>query len=228
MRATGFAAVCTALLLLSGCSAEEKPAAPPAGDAAQLASAAGASTQKARSSKVSVETTADDGRKVMVTSSGLYEGPNSKFSMVAEVDGEKRDLIFSDGVLYYHLSEAQVLELKTDKEWVKISADGKDAVSAANGKLMAGVVEAMDPTRTIERISKSGKVTQSAQADLNGTRTTHYTLELDGAPAEVWLDAEQRPVQVSLGKATVKYDSWASDVVIIAPPPEAVGEPVSR
>ncbi|WP_181776497.1 hypothetical protein [Amycolatopsis pittospori] len=224
MRATGFAAVCTALLLLSGCSAEEKPAAPPAADAAQLASAAGAGTQKARSSKIALETTAEDGRKVVVTSSGLYEGPNSKFSMVAEVAGEKRDLIFADGVLYYHLSDAQVQELKTGKEWVKITADGKDALSAANGKLMTDVVETLDPTRTLDKISKSGKVTKTEQGEVNGTAATRYVLDVGGAPAEVWVDAEQRPVQVVWGKATVKYDSWASDVVIIAPPPEAVGD----
>ncbi|RSN12039.1 hypothetical protein DMC63_29355 [Streptomyces sp. WAC 05977] len=221
MRATGFAVVCTALLLLGGCSGEEKP---PVNDAAQLASAAAASTQKARSSKIALETTADDGRKVVVTSSGLYEGPNSKFSMVAEIAGEKRDLIFADGVLYYHLSDAQVQELETGKEWVKITADGKDALSAANGALMTNIVETMDPTRTIDRIAKTGKVTKSGQADVNGTAATHYVLDLGGAPAEVWLDAEQRPVQVSIGKATVKYESWASDVVIIAPPPEAVGD----
>jgi len=224
MRATGFAVVCTALLLVGGCSGEEKPAARPVNDAAQLASVAAAGTQKARSSKISLETTADDGRKVVVTSSGLYEGPNSKFSMVAEIAGEKRDLIFADGVLYYHLSDTQVQELKTGKEWVKITADGKDSLSAANGALMTNVVETMDPTRTIERISKSGKVTKSEQADVNGTAATRYVLDLGGAPAELWLDAEQRPVQVSIGKATVKYDSWASDVVIIAPPPEAVGD----
>ncbi|MEV6913291.1 hypothetical protein [Amycolatopsis sp. NPDC051071] len=224
MRATGFAAVCTALVLLSGCSAEEKPAAPPLADAAQLASAAGAGTQKARSSKIALETTAEDGRKVVVTSSGLYEGPNSKFSMVAEIAGEKRDLIFADGVLYYHLSDAQVQEHKTGKEWVKITADGKDALSAANGKLMTDVVEAMDPTRTADRISKTGKVTKAEQGGLNGAAATHYVLDLGGAPAEVWLDADQRPVRVTLGKATIKYDSWASDVVIIAPPPEAVGD----
>ncbi|ANN15372.1 hypothetical protein SD37_06690 [Amycolatopsis orientalis] len=225
MRATGFAAVCTALLLLGGCSSDQEPAAPPAAaDAAQLASAAGAGTQKARSSKIALETTAEDGRKVVVTSSGLYEGPNSKFSMVAEVAGEKRDLIFADGVLYYHLSDAQVQELKTGKEWVKITAGGKDAISAANGELMTQVVETMDPTRTIDRISKSGKVVKSDQADVNGTVTTHYALDLGGAPAEMWLDGEQRPVQVKLGKATVKYDSWASDVVIIAPPPEAIAD----
>jgi hypothetical protein len=66
------------------------------------------------------------------------------------------------------------------------------------------------------------------RADLE-VRQGHQVLELDGAtPAEVWLDTEQRPVRISLGKTTVTYDSWASDVVIIAPPPEAVGEPVSR
>ncbi|MEU3628437.1 hypothetical protein BS329_12885 [Amycolatopsis coloradensis] len=224
MRATGFAAVCTALLLLGGCSGAEKPAAPPVGDAAQLASAAAAGTQKARSSKIALETTAEDGRKVVVTSSGLYEGPNSKFSMVAEIAGEKRDLIFADGVLYYHLSDAQVQELQTGKEWVKITAGGKDALSAANGELMTNVVETLDPTRTIDRISESGKVIKSEQTEVNGTAATHYVLDLGGAPAEVWLDAEQRPVRVTVGKATVKYDSWASDVVIIAPPPEAVGD----
>ncbi|WET78452.1 hypothetical protein P3102_31030 [Amycolatopsis sp. QT-25] len=224
MRATGFAAVCTALLLLGGCSGGEEPAAPPAQDAAQLASAATAGTQKARSSKIALETTAADGRKVVVTSSGLYEGPNSKFSMVAEIGGEKRDLIFADGVLYYHLSDAQLQENKSGKEWVKITADGKDALSAANGALMTNVVETLDPTRTIDRIAKSGKVTKSEQADVNGTAATHYVLDLGGAPAEVWLDAEQRPVRVDIDKATVKYEGWASDVVIIAPPPEAVGD----
>ncbi len=224
MRATGFAAVCAAILLVSGCSGEEKAAAPPAGDAAQLASSARESTQKAHSSKVAVETTGEDGRKVVVTSSGIYEGPNSKFSMVAEIAGEKRDLIFSDGALYYLLSEKQLQEFKTDKTWVRISADGKDSISQADGKLMTSVVEAMDPTRTADRIAKAGKVTRSEQTELDGAQVNHYVLELaDGTtPAEVWVDAEQRPVQVTLGATKVKYSSWSADVVIVAPPPEAV------
>lgn len=228
MRVTGFAAVCAAVLLLSGCSAEEKPA----GDAAQLASSTGESTQKARSSKISAEATAEDGRKVVVTSSGIYEGANSRFSMVADIGGEKRDLIFADGVLYYHLSDEQVQELKTDKTWVRLTADGNDSLSRTHGKLMAGVVEAMDPTRTIGRIAKAGKVTRSGPTELDGAPVTHYVLELtDGAapaPAELWVDADRRPAQVTLGGTTVKYRDWAADVVIIAPPPEAVGEPVSR
>jgi hypothetical protein len=85
MRVTGFAAVCAAVLLLSSCSAEEKPV----GDAAQLAAITGESTQKARSSKISAEATADDGRKVVVTSSGIYEGANSRFSMVADISAAR-------------------------------------------------------------------------------------------------------------------------------------------
>lgn len=194
MRVTKLAAACAAAaLVLTGCGAEKQPgsAAPapapseeksslssPLGDPVQLASLTKESTTKAKSSKVTMESVAGP-QKMTMTAQGLYDGENSKFSMVIDSDGKKMDVLFVDNALFFKLDASDKAEMKTDKAYVKIAADGQDPISQLLGKMMSKAVKDSDPSRTIEQISKAGKITKSDQVQLNGELTNHYVVEIE-------------------------------------------------
>ncbi len=274
-----------AVLALSACGGEKQPgtAAPapsevksslssPLGDPIQLAALTRESTKKAKSSKVTMETVAG-AEKSTASGQGLYDGENSKFSMVMDSDGKKIDMLFVDNALFFKLDAADQAEMKTDKPYVKISADGQDPISQLLGKMMSKAVKESDPSRTIEQISKAGKITKSDQVELNGEQTNHYVVEIEvekamalvvgdlgvplpaevlkqldaklkgkniTIPTELWLNADQLPVQVvsdqtafvkamgapgdGVAKTTVKYTDWGAPVNITAPPADQVGD----
>lgn len=192
MRVTKLAATCAAaILVLSACGAETQPgtAAPapseaksplssPLGDPIQLAALTRESTKKAKSSKVTMESVAG-GQTSTASGQGLYDGENSKFSMVMDSDGKKMEILFVDNALFFKLDEADKAEMKTDKAYLKVSADGQDPFSQLLGKMMSKAVKDSDPSRTIEQVSKAGKITKSDQVELNGELTNHYVVEIE-------------------------------------------------
>ncbi|RSN65766.1 hypothetical protein DMH01_05265 [Amycolatopsis sp. WAC 04182] len=193
-RVTTLAAITTAAVLaLSACGGEKQPgaAAPapapteqksllsaPLGDPIQLAALTRESTKKAKSSKVTMESVAGT-EKQTVTGQGVYDGENTKFSMSMDSDGKKLDVVFVDSALYFKLDAADKAEMKTDKSYVKISADGQDPISQLLGKMMSKAIKDSDPSRTLEQVSKAGKITKSDQVELNGEPTNHYVIEIE-------------------------------------------------
>ncbi|RSN12037.1 hypothetical protein DMC63_29345 [Streptomyces sp. WAC 05977] len=287
-RVTTLAAVTTAAVLaLSACGGEKQPgaAAPapapseqksllsaPLGDPIQLVALTRESTKKAKSFKMTMETVAGT-EKNTVTGQGVHEGDNTKFSMVMDDVSKKVEVLFVDNTFFFKLGADDKAELKTDKAYVKISADGQDPISQLLGKMMSKAVKESDPSRTLEQISKAGKITKSDQVELNGERTNHYLIEIEvekvialivgevgvpfpadvqqkldeklkgknvTIPTELWLNADQLPVQVvsdasafvkamgapgdGVAKTTVKYTDWGSPVNVTAPPADQVGD----
>ncbi|WP_410600603.1 hypothetical protein [Amycolatopsis sp. lyj-90] len=285
-RVTMLAAITTAAVLaLSACGGEKQPgtAAPapseaksslssPLGDPIQLAALTRESTKKAKSSKMTMETVAG-AQKNTASGQGLYDGENSKLSMIMDADGKKLDMLFIDNALFFKLDAEDKAELKTDKAYVKIAADGQDPISQLLGKMMSKAVKDSDPSRILEQVSKAGKITKSDQVELNGEQTNHYVIEIEAEkaialimgdigiplpaealkqldaklkgknvtiPTELWLNADQLPVQVvsdqtafvkamgapgdGVAKTTVKYTDWGVPVNITAPPADQVGD----
>ncbi|EME64000.1 hypothetical protein [Amycolatopsis decaplanina] len=195
-RVTTLAAITTAAVLaLSACGGEKQPdaAAPapsegksllssPLGDPIQLASLSRESTKKAKTSKVTMETVAGT-EKNTASGQGQYDGENTKFSMSMDSDGKKIDILFVDSALFVKLDEADKAELKTDKAYVKIAADGQDPFSQLLGKLMSKAIKDSDPSRILEQVSKAGKITKSDQVELNGEQTNHYVIEVEAEKA---------------------------------------------
>ncbi|MFD5249457.1 hypothetical protein ACFWIW_33255 [Amycolatopsis sp. NPDC058340] len=193
-RVTTLAAITTAAVLaLSACGGEKQPtaAAPapapsegksllssPLGDPIQLAALTRESTKKAKSSKVTMESVAGTEKQSM-TGQGLYDGENTKFSMTMDSDGKKLEAVFVDNALYFKLDASDQAEMKTDKSYVKISADGQDPLSQMLGKIMSKAIKDSDPSRTLEQVSKAGKITKSDQVELNGELTNHYVVEIE-------------------------------------------------
>ncbi|AUI61500.1 hypothetical protein B1H26_05235 [Amycolatopsis sp. BJA-103] len=280
------AAVTTAAVLaLSACGGEKQSGATapvpseaksslssPLGDPIQLAALTRESTKKAKSSKMTMEAVAGT-EKNTASGQGLYDGENSKLSMIMDADGKKLDMLFIDNALFFKLDAEDKAELKTDKAYAKIAADGQDPISQLLGKMMSKAVKDSDPSRILEQVSKAGKITKSDQVELNGEQTNHYVIEIEAEkaialimgdigiplpaealkqldaklkgknvtiPTELWLNADQLPVQVvsdqtafvkamgapgdGVAKTTVKYTDWGVPVNITAPPADQVGD----
>ncbi|WP_101610416.1 hypothetical protein [Amycolatopsis sp. BJA-103] len=285
-RVTMLAAVTTAAVLaLSACGGEKQSGATapvpseaksslssPLGDPIQLAALTRESTKKAKSSKMTMEAVAGT-EKNTASGQGLYDGENSKLSMIMDADGKKLDMLFIDNALFFKLDAEDKAELKTDKAYAKIAADGQDPISQLLGKMMSKAVKDSDPSRILEQVSKAGKITKSDQVELNGEQTNHYVIEIEAEkaialimgdigiplpaealkqldaklkgknvtiPTELWLNADQLPVQVvsdqtafvkamgapgdGVAKTTVKYTDWGVPVNITAPPADQVGD----
>ncbi|MEU8636885.1 hypothetical protein AB0C38_32330 [Amycolatopsis sp. NPDC048633] len=234
-------------------------------DAIQLASASKQGTEKSKSAKFTMEGSAA-GQTINATGAMAIDGANTKFSMTSTAAGETTEMRMVDKVMYIKLPADQQKEMGTDKSWAKISADGTDPVSQALGSSLSQSAEQSDPSKMLDQISKTGRIISSDQTELNGEKVNHYKVELDVAkavdqftgsvpaaardkltemlkgkdikiPAELWLNKDNLPVQVTMdqgpmmqalgapagdAKFTMKYTDWGTQVDVTAPPADQV------
>ncbi|WP_290049667.1 LppX_LprAFG lipoprotein [Amycolatopsis solani] len=234
-------------------------------DAFQLASASKQGTEKSKSAKFTMEGSAA-GQTMSATGAMAFDGANTKFSMTSTAAGQTTEMRMVDQVMYIKLPADQQAQMGTDKSWAKISADGTDPISQAMGSALSQSAEQSDPSKILEQVSKAGRIVSSDQTELNGVQVNHYKVELDVAkaldqftgqvpaaardqineklkgkdlkiPAELWLDKDNLPVQVTMdqgammqamgapagdAKFTMKYSDWGTQVDVAAPPAEQV------
>ncbi|MGW4519830.1 hypothetical protein [Amycolatopsis sp. NPDC004378] len=234
-------------------------------DAIQLASASKQGTEKSKSAKFTMEGSAG-GQTLSASGAMAFDGANTKFSMTMTAAGETTEMRMVDKVMYIKLPADQAKQMGTDKSWAKISADGTDPISQAMGAAMSQSAEQSDPSKILDQVSKAGRIISSDQTELNGQQVNHYKVELDVAkaidqftgqvpaaqrdkltemlkgkdlkiPAELWLDKDNLPVQVTMdqgpmmqamgapagdAKFTMKYSDWGTQVDVTAPPAEQV------
>ncbi|MGW3999769.1 hypothetical protein ACWEF6_40275 [Amycolatopsis sp. NPDC004772] len=234
-------------------------------DAIKLASEAKQGTEKSKSAKFTMEGSA--GGQTMTASGAMaFDGANTKFSMTSTAAGQTTEMRMVDKVMYIKLPAEDQKQMGTDKAWAKISADGTDPLSQALGGALSKSAEQSDPSKMLEQISKTGRIVSSDQTELNGQKVNHYKVELDVAkaidqftdqvpaaardqlteklkgkdlklPAELWLDKNNLPVQVTMdqgpmmqamgapagdAKFTMKYTDWGTQVDVAAPPADQV------
>ncbi len=234
-------------------------------DAIQLASASKQGTEKSKSAKFTMEGSAA-GQTISATGAMAMDGANTKFSMTSTAAGETTEMRMVDKVMYIKLPADQQKQMGTDKSWAKISADGDDPISQALGSSLSQSAEQSDPSKMLDQISKTGRIISSDQTELNGEKVNHYKVELDVAkavdqftgslpaasrdkltemlkgkdvkiPAELWLNKDNLPVQVTMdqgpmmqalgapagdAKFTMKYSDWGTTVDVTAPPADQV------
>jgi hypothetical protein len=235
-------------------------------DAIQLASASKQGTEKSKSAKFTMEGSAA-GQTISATGAMAIDGANTKFSMSSTAAGETTEMRMVDKVMYIKLPAEQQKQMGTDKSWAKISADGTDPISQAMGSALSQSAEQSDPSKILEQVSKAGRIISSDQTELNGQQVNHYKVELDVAksveqftdqvpaaardkltemlkgkdikiPAELWLNKDNLPVQVTMdqgpmmqalgapgagdSKFTMKYSDWGTTVDVTAPPADQV------
>jgi hypothetical protein len=235
-------------------------------DAIQLASASKQGAEKSKSAKFTMDGSAA-GQTLNATGAMAFDGTSTKFSMTSTAGGETTEVRMVDKVMYIKLPAEQQKQMGTDKSWARISADGTDPVSQALGGALSQSADQSDPTKMLDQISKTGRIISSDQTQLNGEQVNHYKVELDVAkaidqftgqvpaaartkltdmlkgkdikiPAELWLNKDNLPVQVTMdqgplmqalgapgagdSKFTMKYTDWGTEVDVTAPPADQV------
>ncbi|WP_206790141.1 hypothetical protein [Amycolatopsis sp. MtRt-6] len=246
--------------------AQSQGLASPFTDAIQLASASKQGTVKSKSAKFTMEGSAA-GQSMTASGAMSMEETDTKFSMTTTAGGETTEMRLVDKVMYIKLPASDQKEMGTDKAWAKISADGSDPLSQAMGGMLSQSAEQSDPSKMLDQISKTGRIISSDQTELNGEKVNHYKVELDVAkaidqftaqvpaaardkltdmlkgkdiklPAELWLNKDNLPVQVTMdqgpmmqalgapggtdAKFTMKYTDWGTQVDVAAPPADQV------
>ncbi|MBB4688569.1 LppX_LprAFG lipoprotein [Amycolatopsis jiangsuensis] len=240
----------------------------PFGDVLKLADAAKQGTEKSKSAKMSMNMSLG-GQAVTANGAMTFDGPNPKFTMTMDSPQGATDMRYLDNTIYLKVPPEQAAQYGTDKAWLKISPDAGDPLSQTLSKSMQQASKQSDPTQILDQVAKAGRIVGSDQTELNGQQVNHYRVELDvnkavdqftgdlpaevkdqmtkmlagkdiKIPAELWLDKDQLPLQVTMdetrmmqamgagaqgaGKITVKYSDWGAPVDVTAPPADQVGD----
>ncbi|RSN48093.1 hypothetical protein DMC64_12885 [Amycolatopsis sp. WAC 04197] len=241
----------------------------PFADASGLVEAAKQGTRKTKSSKTTIDAITKDA-KVTGTLLAYYDGPASKIEANLTIAGEAGVLRLVDQTLYLKLPPSEQAELKTDKAWGKIELNSADPRAKAMGKALLRSFEMGDPAKQLELIEKAGRIIRSEQTQLDGVPVNHYFVEYDvkkqielflggdvpadqraeiekrlgdkdvRVPAELWFNAEQLPLKLTMDltsvmkstgaseagevKSTYTYSDWGTPVNVTAPPAPEVAD----
>jgi hypothetical protein len=239
----------------------------PFGNVLELASAAKQGTEKSKTAKMSMDMSAG-GKSETMQGAMSFNGVNSAFTMTMTGAEGPTEMRYVDKTLYMKVPASEAA-LGNGKAWLKISPDATDPLSQAFSKAMSQASDQGDPSRVLDQVAKTGRIVSSDQTQLNGEQVNHYVVELDvdkavdqftgqlpaevkakmteqlkgkniKIPAELWINKDQLPVQVTMdqgpmmqalgagaagsSKTTVKYSDWGSPVDVTAPPADQVGD----
>ncbi|WP_326565947.1 hypothetical protein VSH64_29260 [Amycolatopsis rhabdoformis] len=255
MRRTAVA--CAALLVIAGCSASPDRFA----DARALADAAIAATAAGHSARFTTDVTAG-----AVVSHGQGEaafGPaGTALRMTTDYLGEPLELRLVAQKLYAKVPSTALDQVTDHKPWVQVSPDGSDPFSQVLGGSLAQLAEQNDPARTLDQVRTAGTLASSDPTTLDGTDATHYRVDVDLAhlgsqlpaglpadaitqlggtgtkvPLDLWLDSDDRPLQLVLdlspalhasgaqtaARITAHYSDWGTPITVAAPAADEVG-----
>ncbi|MFD2419250.1 hypothetical protein [Amycolatopsis pigmentata] len=232
------------------------------GDVQQLVRAASAKAGQVKTAKFTYTQTLGS-QQTTGEGEGRFDGPNTAMRMTLNVEGEKVEARIVGKQMYFQLP-ASARAASSGKPWTKISLDA--GAGKGFGQMM-DQAEQNDPAHFLDQIQQAGTITKSEQTVLDGQRVSHYWVDLDVAkaldkvvgdampkdqiqkiagqvktiPLQMWLNADQLPVQVTedLGAVmkasgtpgadqgmgfTMKYTDWGAPVDVQAPPADQVGE----
>jgi hypothetical protein len=222
----------------------------PAGDVAQLVAAARTGIAQAPSVSFTMDAVFGADPK-NATGSQRFDGSTSALKMV--LDGSEIRVL---GRKTYTRSPGDAVP---GKPWVGTDPDSADPLAQAAGAGVPAIVKLPDLGLALTEIERTGRIVSADQTRLGTVAVNHYRLEFDAAkapelfpefaeapvdgkpakpataklPAELWLDAAQRPVryavEMSPGSApgtglhgTTEYHGWGEPVDIQPPPADQV------
>jgi hypothetical protein len=131
-------------------------------------------------------------------------------------------MVLLDEVFYVKLPQGQ--ELQPGKPWLKIDSNDDSPMAKALGGMTDQMSQNADPRATIEQFEKSGEITSTKEEELNGEKTTHYSITVDvqkladnqtdptmkssmnqaieaglkDFPVDVWINQDDLPVRFKL------------------------------
>lgn len=181
-------------------------------DAQKLAAAAVESMSEAKSAKFTMSFTGM-GQTLNSTGVGRFDGPNTVMSMTMQIMGQTMETRMVDKAIYTKMPGMPGAD--PAKPWIKMSLEDIPGGGAA-------AFENSDPAKVLDTLVKSGKITKTEQAQLDGVDTTHYVIDVDmvkmmrqvsggtadpqfekqleqtgmeSVPMELWLNSDNLPVQ---------------------------------
>lgn len=133
-------------------------------------------------------------------------------------------MVLVDNVFYIKLPQ----ELEPGKAWLKIDANDDNPMAKALGGMTEQMSKNADPRATLAQFEKAGEITDTKEEDLDGQKTTHYTITVDveklaqnqedptmksamdeaikgglkDFPVDVWINEDDLPVRFTMDMPT--------------------------
>jgi hypothetical protein len=164
------------------------------------------------------------GEKITGEGDVEFGAQDSSMSMDMTTSEGNMSMVLLDAVLYIKLPQ----ELEPGKAWIKIDSNSNSELAKALGSMTDQMSKNADPRATIKEFEKSGQITDTKEEELDGKKTTHYSITVDvqkmadgqtdetsktamneaikaglkDFPVDVWMDEEQLPVRIALDMPT--------------------------
>lgn len=149
---------------------------------------------------------------------------DSAMSMDMTTPEGTMSMVLLDKVFYLKLPQ----ELEPGKAWLKIDPNDDNPMAKALGGMTEQMSKNADPRATLEQFEKAGEITDSKEEDLDGQKTTHYTITVDveklaqnqedptmksamdeaikgglkDFPVDVWINEDDLPVRFKMDMPT--------------------------
>jgi len=139
-----------------------------------LAKSIGDETSKANSAHMTI--TADAaGQKINGAGDMKFGTADAAIAMDMTTAQGSVSMVFVEGLLYMKLPR----ELVPGKPWVRIDPNSGSMLAKALGSLNESLSRNADPRAALKEFENSGEVTTSKNEELDGKKTTHYTITVD-------------------------------------------------
>ena len=139
-----------------------------------LAKSIGDETSKANSAHMTI--TADAaGQKITGAGDLKFGSADSAIAMEMTTAQGSVSMVFVENVLYMKLPQ----ELEPGKPWVKVDPNSDSVLAKALSSLNESLSKNADPRAALKVFENSGEVTTSKDEQLDGRKTTHYTITVD-------------------------------------------------
>jgi len=188
------------------------------------------------------------GQKITGEGDIKFGAQDAAMSMDMTTSEGNMSMVLLDAALYIKLPT----ELEPGKPWIKIDSSSNSELAKALGSMTEQMSKNADPRATLKEFEKSGDITDTKEEEIDGKKTTHYTITVDVQKmadgqtdetmktamneaikaglkdfmVDVWLDEEQLPVRIALDMPTPNPATGASTTVKTQIDYSNWGEPV--
>ena len=116
------------------------------------------------------------GNKIETEGDIEFRSDNVAMTLAMSLPGQGEvSAVLVDGLMYLDAGK----ELEPGKPWLKIDPAADDTISKSLGGMVEEMRKNADPRATVETLKNAGSLTAEVEAELNGERTTHYTILVD-------------------------------------------------
>lgn len=177
-----------------------------------------------------------------------FGAQDAAMSMDMSTSEGDMSMVLLDAALYIKLPQ----ELEPGKAWIKIDSSSNSELAKALGSMTEQMSKNADPRATLKEFEKSGEITDSKEEELDGQKTTHYTITVDvqkladgqtdetmkaaleesikgglkDFEVDVWVNEEELPVRIALDMPTPDPTTGATTTVKMQIDYTKWGEPV--